>query len=677
MFSPYGEVIMNKCIPVVITIIFALLSGCKEAQIKQADFMPFKKPVSLSTTTEKVEKKSWEYEVMPEVKEMKEKKEEIPGEIIYPSEYRKPESSLYKPGYTGAKIDIALNFDDAEIKDVVQVILGEILNVNYVLDKRVGGKINLHASGEVYKEELLSMLNSLLYIYNFAIMKDGNLYNILPQAEARRETSIIIHGDKIPEWSKDVIIQIVPLKYADPKKLSATVKQFMSSIGNIVTHEDFPYLMIIDNASVMEKLLTIIKIFDVPFLAGKAMKFYEFKYVDARNMQKDLGNLAKSLGAKVGGDGEFDFVPFSDTNKLIVITKLPELLPKIDMWIKNIDVPPTKLDEEMRVYIYKVQHQKAETIVPIITQVYSEKMAAQPKKLGMDIVESMKVLADVETNSVIVKAFPSDYKGIKTIIEAIDATPQQVFIEVLIIEVDLKDTLDYGTEWSWSRSNLEIFGMGDVARTAGNATAQFTNTFAKGNFDILMDILATYSDAKILSAPHILVRDEQPASIQVGEEVPILTGSGQQTGTEVVFEQVQYRDTGIILTVTPHIAENGFITLEVNQEVSNAQETTTGVSDSPTFSTRQAQTSLVIKSGHTISLGGIIEQKNEKSISKIPLLGDIPYMGNLFKLTSLSNKRTELIMLITPYIANNAEEADSLTAAFEKKLQEINFLVNQ
>ncbi|MCR4291974.1 MAG: type II secretion system secretin GspD [Candidatus Kuenenia sp.] len=668
---------MNKCTRVFIMIVFALLSGCKQTQIKQTDFMPFRKPISLSTTTEKVEKKSWEYEVMPEKEVLGEKKEGIPDEIIYPSEYRRPEPALYKPAYTGEKIDIALNFDDAEIKDVVQVIMGEILNVNYVLDKRVGGKVNLHASGEVYREELLSMLNSLLYVYNFTILKDGNIYNVLPQAEARRETSIIIHGDKIPEWSKDIIIQIVPLKYADPKKLSSTVKQFMSSIGNIVTHEDFPYLMIIDNASVMEKLLTIIKIFDVPFLAGKAMRFYEFKYVDARNMSKDLGNLAKSLGAKVGGDGEFDFVPFSDTNKLIVITKLPELLPKIDMWIKNIDVPPTQLDEEMRVYIYKVQHQKAETIVPIITQMYSEKMAAQPKKLGRDIVESMKVLADIETNSVIMKTFPSDYKSIKAIIEAIDATPQQVFIEVLIVEVTRNDTLDYGTEWLWSGNNLSVYGLGDLARTAGNATVQFTNTFAKGSFEILMDILAVSSHAKILSAPHILVRDEQPASIQVGEEVPILTSSGQQTGTTVTFEQVQYRDTGIILTVTPHIAENGLITLEVNQEVSNAQETTTGVSDSPTFSTRQVQTSLVIKSGHTIGLGGIIEQKNEKSVSKIPFLGDIPYLGNLFKTTSLIDKRTELIMLITPYIANNAEDADSLTQAFEKKLQEIDFLVNQ
>jgi len=300
-------------------------------------------------------------------------------------------------------------------------------------------------------------------------------------------------------------------------------------------------------------------------------------------------------------------------------------------------------------------------------------MYIKPKPLGKKQLEAMKIVADAKTNTIVVKALPTDYRGIKAIIEAIDATPQQVFIEVLILEVDLKSTLDYGTEWSLKMRNTNLFGFGDLTRTADTPAISFT----KGNFEILMDILATNSNTKILSAPHILVRDEQPANIQVGSEVPILTSSGATQGTDVVFEQVQYRDTGIILTVTPHIGENDFVTLEIKQEVSNAETTTTGVSTSPTFSTRKAGTSLVIKSGHTVSLGGIIEQKNEKSISKIPLLGDIPFLGNLFKSTSIANKRTELIMLITPYVANDAEEADSLTNAFQKKLKEIEPLITQ
>lgn len=657
---------------VAVFVLFA--TSCKEMQIKKSDFAPFKKPVTLSTTTEEVEKKPWEYEISPEKKAV-EKKEGIPDEFVYKEEHKRPEPSLRKPEYTGEKIDIAFNFDSAEIKDVLQIILGEILNVNYILDKRVAGTINLHATGQVYKEELLSMLNTLLYVYDFAIMKDGDLYRILPKAETRPETGIVVYGDKIPPWDKNIMIQIVPLQYENPKNLNATLRPFMTSVGNIVTHGDSPYIILVETASNMEKLLTLIKTFDVPFFAGKAIKFFDFKHVDGKNVAKDLTTLAQSLGAKAGAEGEISFVPFSDSNKMLVVTKLPELLPKIDLWIKNIDVPPTELEEDQKVYVYKVQHQKAETIVPVLTQIYTEKMAAQPKVVGKKQLEAMKIVADAKTNTIVIKALPTDYKAIKAIVEAIDATPQQVFIEALILEVDLVSSLDYGTEWTLDSGNLKLFQLFEsdsLKREAGKPTLMYT----KGNFELLMDILATRSNARVLSAPHILIRDEQPASIQVGSEVPILSSKSQTTGTDVVFEQVQYRDTGIILTVTPHIAENDFITLDIKQEVSNVQESA-GVVASPIFSTRQAETSLVIKSGHTITLGGIIEQKDNKSVRKVPLLGDIPYLGNLFKSTEIDNSRTELIMLITPYIANNAEEADSLTNAFQKKLKEIEPLITQ
>ncbi len=668
---------MIKCMFLSAVALVLFASGCKETQVRQSDFIPFKTPITLSTTTGEVERKPWEFEISPKKEVPEEKQEGIPDEFVYKEEPKKPEPSLRKSEYTGEKIDIAFNFDNAELKDVLQIVLGEILNVNYILDKRVGGTINLHATGQVYKEELISMLNTLLYVYDFAIMKEGDLYRILPKAETRPETNIVVYGDKIPPYNKNIMIQIVPLQFENPKNLNATLRPFMTSVGNIVTHGDSPYVIIVETASNIEKLLTLIKTFDQPFFAGRAMKFYDFKYADGKNVAKDLTTLAQSLGAKAGAEGELSFVPFSDSNKMLVVTRIPELLPKIDLWVKNIDVPPSELEEDSKVYVYKVQHQKAETIVPVLTQIYSEKMAAQPKVIGKKQPEAMKIVADPKTNTIVVKALPTDYRAIKLIIEAVDATPQQVFLEALIVEIDLDDSLEYKSEWTLDAGSLklfQLFGEGDeVTRAAGKPTL----LYKKGNFSLLMDILAVNKKLKLLSAPHILVRDEQPAHIQVGEEVPIKTSAGQQQGTTVTFEQIQYRDTGVILTVTPHIAENDYITLDIKQEVSNADTTTTGVNDSPTFTTRQAETSLVIKSGHTISLGGIIQQRDEKSISKIPLLGDIPYLGNLFKSTEINNTRTELLILITPYIANDVEEADALTNAFQKKLKEIEPLITQ
>ncbi len=661
---------MNKCRFLAGVIILLLSDGCKETQIRQPDFTPFKAPVTLSTTTEEVERRPWEFEISPKEAVPGEKHEGISDEFVYKHETKKPEPSIRKPEYAGEKIDITFNFDNAELKDVLQIILGEILNVNYILDKRVAGTINLHATGQVYREELISMLNTLLYVYDFAIMKDSDLYRILPKAETRSETNIVVYGDKIPPYDKSIMIQIVPLQYESPKNLNATLRPFMTSVGNIVTHGEAPFIIIVEVASNMEKLLTLIKTFDMPFFAGKAMKFYDFKHADGKNVAKDLTALAQSLGAKAGADGELSFIPFTDSNRILVVTKVPELLPKIDLWVKNIDVPPSELEEDVKVYVYKVQHQKAETIVPVLTQIYSEKMAAQPKVTGKNQPEAMKVVADPKTNTIVVKALPTDYRAIKMIIEAVDATPQQVFLEALILEIDLDDSLEYKSEWVLNAGSLKLFQLFESKDEVTRAAGKPTLLYKKGNFSLLMDILAKNSNVKILSAPHILVRDEQPAHIQVGEEVPIKTAVSQTQGTTIPFEQVQYRDTGIILTVTPHIAENDYITMDIKQEVSNAQTAVAGQTN-PTFTTRQAETSLVVRSGHTISLGGIIQQRDEKNISKVPLLGDIPYVGNLFKATSIKNVRRELLMLITPYIANDAEEADLLTKAFQQKLKEI------
>lgn len=260
-----GDLLMDKCIFLTGVIILLFFGGCKETQIRQSDFVPFKAPVTLSTTTEEVGRKPWEFEISPKKEVPDEKKEGMPEEFLYKEELKKPEPAIRKPEYTGEKIDIAFNFDNAELKDVLQIILGEILNMNYILDKRVGGTINLHATGQVYKEELISMLNTLLYVYDFAIMKDGDLYRILPKSETRSETNIVVYGDKIPPYDKNIIIQIVPLQYENPKNLNATLRPFMTSVGNIVTHGDAPFIVIVEAASNMEKLLTLVKTFDMPF----------------------------------------------------------------------------------------------------------------------------------------------------------------------------------------------------------------------------------------------------------------------------------------------------------------------------------------------------------------------------------------------------------------------------
>jgi type II secretory pathway component GspD/PulD (secretin) len=206
-----------------------------------------------------------------------------------------------------------------------------------------------------------------------------------------------------------------------------------------------------------------------------------------------------------------------------------------------------------------------------------------------------------------------------------------------------------------------------TAPLTGSGTKLFS---LNRDLDTIISLVAGETELELLSSPHLLVRDEQTAMIQVGASEPIRTGSTTGSGG-VTTAQIEYRDTGTILTVTPRIGENDMITLEIRQEVSDSVPTTDSDIDSPTFTTRITETSVVIKSHHVIYLGGIINIKEELVIKKVPLLGDIPILGNLFKSQDYQEEKTELMVLITPHIVNTASEADTLTSEFRGKLKQI------
>ena len=191
-----------------------------------------------------------------------------------------------------------------------------------------------------------------------------------------------------------------------------------------------------------------------------------------------------------------------------------------------------------------------------------------------------------------------------------------------------------------------------------------------GDIQTIFKILATESSVNFLSTPHILVRDDQQAAIQVGEDIPTSTGSAIPGGSDVIVSAIQYRSVGIIFTVTPHIAENGMVTLDITEEASEiGPSILVGGTLNPVFTTRKAETSLVVKGGNTVLIGGIIQEEERNSITKVPFLGDIPLLGYLFKSTVITTDKTELLVLITPHIINTATEAEILTSEFEERVK--------
>ncbi|MHC4321871.1 MAG: type II secretion system secretin GspD, partial [Planctomycetota bacterium] len=539
--------------------------------------------------------------------------------------------------------------------------------------------------GRFYNNELMDIVQATLNINGFAIVNDGNIFQVLPIQEARSEARIVQLDSRVKLGGRDVITQLVPLKHVAPQAIIPTLRGLLTKAGFVIAPNDTHAIVISDNVTNMVRLLKVIDTYDVPFFAGKAMKFFEIKYADPVTLAKDLELVAQTLGASTKGPKmDISFIPFQDTNKIMVATSIPKLLDSIESWISNIDIHIGVNKPKM--YIYKMQHEQAETTVPILTEMFKEKITPSEKglKAGSEPMrtEPMRIIADKNTNSIIIKALPSDYLSIKTIIAALDATPQQVLIEAIIAEVTLQDNLARGVEVFFRYGGPSASGnpKGAVGSLLPSAvtSGETTNALAGGirsftfnrDIDAIFSLIATETEAEILSTPHILCRDEQTASIQVGQSEPIRSGSTTGSGG-VTTAQIQYRDTGTILTITPRIGENQMITLDVVQEVSSAIASAASDIDSPTFPIRKTETSLVIKSGHAIYMGGIIDVDNDFSRKKLPILGDIPYLGRLFQSQETTKKKTELLILITPHIINTSDDADRLTQDFKDRLQQI------
>jgi general secretion pathway protein D len=511
------------------------------------------------------------------------------------------------------------------------------------------------------------------------VVKDGNIFQVLPIQEARSEARIVHLDGRVKAGGREVITQIVSLKHVAPQVIIPTLRGLLTKGGFVIAPNDTHAIVISDNATNMDRLLKVIMTFDVPFFAGQALKFYEIKYADPATLAKDLELVAQTLGASTKAPKlDIAFIPFQDTNKILVATAMPELLESVDAWIANIDVHLG--EHKPKMYIYKMQHEQAESTVAILTELFKEKITPPEKGIKAGT-EPMKIIADKNTNSIIVRSLPADYQSIKVVIQTLDATPQQVLIEAIIAEVTLTDNLDLGVEVFFRYGGAS--GSGKPKGAVGSllpasiTDSGSTSTLSGGiraftfnrDIDTIFNLIASEGETEILSTPHLLVRDEQTASIQVGSSEPISTG--ETSGSGISTSQIQYRDIGKILTVTPRIGENNMITLDVTQEISEVSTTTSAVPDTPAFTIRKTETSLVVKSGHAIYLGGIIDIKDELTIKKLPLLGDIPYIGNVFRSTDSAKTKTELMILLTPYIINNNDDADRLTHEFKGKLEQI------
>ena len=598
----------------------------------------------------------------------------------------------------GPKMHVELAFDNADIHEVLDATLYELFKVNYMVDPSIDAKVTFHISGDYTKQEFINILNNVLQLSNLAIVNGpGDIYKVVRRASSAGSGSIPLAGEEPPDHAGD-LTRMIRLRYIASENAAKNIEPFLSKDAVIVQDSVTNSLVITDTVENLDKAVSILGMMDIEYFADISWRVFPVEGADAVEISRDLTRILKTGGLynRPGMDkGSFEIVPIKTMNALLVATKWPSMLNLIEDWISTMDHAN---DTGSNVFVYFVENGTAAELADILKQLYGATPSASKKTaivkpagkgLAGELTGDVEIIPDETNNAIVFKANGRDYKIIKGILKKLDIVPRQVLINVIIAEVTLTGSLEYGVEWylkDSAQSNYKVqgklhSGIDQVMDTALGSGATGFNAALFDSDDVLRGLIEAIEkegEVNILSSPNILAIDNKQSTIEVVENVPIPTGeTTTETGTTATA--IQFRDTGVLLMVTPHINSSGLIKMELTQEVSEVgtEYAITETLNAQSFLTRKAQTSLVIENGQTIVIGGLMRSRLDTKGSGIPYLRDIPILGYLFGATSKDIAKVELVFLVTPQVINSRAEADAVTKDFSDRVAAIRELIDK
>jgi len=628
---------------------------------------------------------------------------------------------LHRPGLsTTAMSGSVLKFDNADIYEVLQIMLGDMLHLNFVVDPSIQGKVTIASQGAISQADVFNILESILSLNNLSLLRDGKLYKVVKDANAPRDT---LTFEALGEGSP--VIQIIPIKFVQATALVNTLKNFIGQQAGITNDPTNKYLIVADRASNVSKILDLVKALDVDYLQYVNIKLVPVKKGDPQEMAKEMDTLFKSSGMfNLPGTepNKIFFMPITRMKALLVASTSVTVLESAEKWIKALDDEPSE-GAESNIHVHSIENSTALGVANILRQIYGGSPIASsssasktiikgsmpapaaapaaPAPAGTGLTGSVQIIPDEATNLLVIKASPQDYLQIKKVIASIDLVPRQVLIQVMVAEVTLTKSTQFGIEW-WLKNNKRsingitlneqaALGTGLVSPgavklgggTNNNPLSGFNYMLLNGVGDVvgLMNALSTSGNVNVLSAPSVMASDGKEAKIEVGNEYPIVTQTvtvpGTTTATNSTSNSVSYRPTGIILSVKPHVNASGLVSLTISQEVSDIGAAVPGGLDYPQFTKRKVETEVTIEGGKTLMIAGLIKDNTKNGNNGIPGLKDIPILGYLFGASSDSIDKTELMITITPYVVRDRDEGDKVTASFKNGLQGIKHLMQK
>ncbi len=636
------------------------------------------------------------------VKELESTKDRKDQPIIYMGTDRQIKMPEVRSPLQFVGDDVSLNFENAPLAEVMHAVMSDILKLDYVVDGSVSGNVTLRTKAPISRSKLLFVLESLLNANGVMMIKDEDNRYLITESGRGSKLYPSVGNPKDADAGYSTVI--VSLEYIGASDMEEILRPLADETAFVRVDNVRNLLMLAGTRAQLSGWLDIVQTFDVDRMAGMSVGLFPIRNSGVEETAEALNVLlGKSSGsdAKSGMTGSQEMVedlapmvriiPFARLASILVVTPRAHYLDTVRKWIERLDNPETSFGEK-RLYVYPVQNTTSERLAVLLTKIYSRGATSsssgngrrgssnggvapgmKPENIGTgqsaaaaegvsvvsnsanynSIIDDVRVVADEENNSLMIYSTGMQFRKIEAALEKLDVAATQILIEASILEVTLTDKLRYGLEWAFRSGGLggsDYSGFGGLSSsgTPSGTYPGFNYTVANssGGISGVLNMLSSESLVNVISSPSVMVLDNSTATIQVGDQVPILTGTAFTDGGNSI-QSIEYRDTGVQLTVTPSVNAGGLVTMEVSQSVTDV-----GLEDAATgqrsFMNREIQSKVSVRSGESVVLGGLIRDNASKSGEGVPWLHKIPVLGAAFGKGIKSGIRTELVVIITP-----------------------------
>jgi general secretion pathway protein D len=569
-----------------------------------------------------------------------------------------------------------LNFVDAPVAEAVRAIIGDALGETVLVSDGVSGQITLTSPEPAPVPVALAALETVLTESGLALVERESGF-LLTTADAAQpnmptQSGTLGYGGRI-----------VPVAHTDPSAILDLIDPFLSDRVQAIPLDEEGVMVLSGPGAEVRSAESAIRTFDRPFLTGRTFGMFELEFVNAQTAKSEVDLVMDGIGAS---NNVTRTIALPRLNLLFVTTRDPAHFEQIRGLIERFDRPSGGDARRLRYYV--ARNAPAATLASQISAAFAGGMSGdganfEPRFSGDERdsgeegeeEDRLAIIPDLLNNALIIRATDQEYREILDLVRRMDVMPPQVLIEATIAEVRLIDGLNFGVRWFFDSQSGDGTSTtsftDDVEGTANPVFPGFNYAFAGTDLRATLSALNSITDVTVLSAPSIMVQNNQTAHLQVGDEVPIVTqtATAVSDSTAPIVSSIELRETGVILQVTPRINSSGLVVLEVTQEVSSVRPTTTSGIDSPTIQKLEFTSTVAVRSQHTIALGGLIRESRSDNEAAIPLLGRIPGFGNAFKNRDISSERSELVIFLTPRIINNDEDAAEALMHVRRELE--------